>query len=48
MTRVVLPYHLRALAKVEGEVVVDVAERLLEAERDKRQHGIIDTLLIRR
>ena len=23
MTRVVLPYHLRALAKVEGEVVVE-------------------------
>ncbi|MGB8649694.1 MAG: hypothetical protein WCD35_03430 [Mycobacteriales bacterium] len=25
MTRVVLPYHLRALAKVEGEVVVEGA-----------------------
>jgi molybdopterin synthase sulfur carrier subunit len=25
MTRVVLPYHLRALAKVDGEVVVEAA-----------------------
>ncbi len=25
MTRVVLPYHLRSLARVDGEVVVDAA-----------------------
>lgn len=30
MTRVVLPYHLRALAGVDGEVVVDGASTLRE------------------
>lgn len=37
MIRVVLPYHLRILAKISGEVQLDVAGRLT-------QRGVLDAL----